>query len=423
MAFSEEATAELRSIMEQSVSTSGKTAAATVPGATCVVVGRDGTELFAHSAGQRTVGSSRAAEPMTPEHIMWMASCTKVVAALACMQLVERGELALDDAAQVEALCPELRDIQVLRDDGPLEPKTKGITLRMLLTHTAGFGYSFFDEPLRDHGMPAGVDEFSGDVRDITGMPLRFQPGSGWKYGVGIDWAGIMLHRKTGTPLNEYIQTRVCGPLGLRNVNMLPTPAMRERLATMHARRADGALAPRDHLQRAALVAAERGETGGFFHSGGAGLFAKPQEYARILAVLLNDGTCPTTGAKIVSKETVEEMFTNQIPQLPNFGRQGIPAAKPDLTNPLPDLYPIEGAPPQGWGLSFMLTGANPVTGRSAASAYWAGIANTYWWIDREQGVAGVVCAQVLPFADPAVTEMWWKLEAAAFKHLRSAQA
>lgn len=183
MPFSQEAVTELRSIMEQSIAATGDEAvASTIPGATLVVVGRDGTELFAHAAGKRNI---RSQEPMTLENVMWMASCTKMVVGLACMQLVERGALQLDDAAQVEELCPELRDVKVLRDDGTFEDRKKGITLRMLLTHTSGFGNTFFEETLRDWGLPIGIDEFSGDIRDILKIPLRFQPGEGWMYGVG----------------------------------------------------------------------------------------------------------------------------------------------------------------------------------------------------------------------------------------------
>lgn len=181
MSFSQEAVAELHSIMEQSIAADGKATASTVPGAALVVVGRDGEELFAHAAGKSNI---RLQDPLTLESVMWMASCTKMVAGLACMQLVERGELKLDDVAQVEELCPELKDVKVLKDDRTFEDKKRGITLRMLLTHTSGFGNTFFEETLRDWSMPAGIDELAGDIRDVFKIPLRFQPGERWMYGV-----------------------------------------------------------------------------------------------------------------------------------------------------------------------------------------------------------------------------------------------
>ncbi|KAI2473173.1 beta-lactamase family protein [Annulohypoxylon bovei var. microspora] len=416
MAFSAEAVAELRAIVENSISTEDEATADTIPGTTCVIVDRSGTELFAHSAGRRGIKSK---EPMTLDNTFWLASCTKMVAGLACMQLVEKGQLSLDDAAQVEELCPEFKDIKVLKDDGSFEEKKNGITLRMLLNHTSGFTYTFFDETTRDWSHLAGIDEFGCDIKEIQKFPLRFQPGEGWSYGVGIDWAGIVLQRKTGLTLNDYVQKNICQPLGLQNVNMLPTQSMKDKIAYMHSRGQDGKIYPRDHLYRRPLIASTPEETASIFCSGGAGLFAKPQEYTRILSVLLNDGTDAQTGAQLVSKSTVDEMFQNQVPSFPNFGRQGIPAAKPDLTNALPDLYHIEGDPAQGWGLTFMLSGASAATGRSGSTGHWAGLPNLYWWCDRERGVAGMVCTQILPFADPAVMGMWAGLEAATYKHLR----
>jgi CubicO group peptidase (beta-lactamase class C family) len=153
-----------------------------IPGTTVVVVGKDGNELFAHSAGKRGTGSKDA---MTLDNIFWIASCTKMLVGVACMQLVEQGILKLDDGEQTERLCPELKSLQVLRPDGSFEEKNRAITLRMLLSHTAGFGYTFFNEGLREWSLPVGVDEFSGRIEDMK-LPLLFQPGEGWEYGVSV---------------------------------------------------------------------------------------------------------------------------------------------------------------------------------------------------------------------------------------------
>lgn len=112
-----------------------------IAGATVVVVGKDGKELFARAAGKRGIGSS---EPMTLESIYWIASCTKMICGLACMQLVEQGKLALDDSDLVEKHCPELKAAKVLQDDGTLVEKKRGITLRMLLTHTCLYSHVQF---------------------------------------------------------------------------------------------------------------------------------------------------------------------------------------------------------------------------------------------------------------------------------------
>ncbi|CAL5873233.1 uncharacterized protein PFLUO_LOCUS7502 [Penicillium psychrofluorescens] len=411
MSLNAQVTSHLRDIVDQACGdeTSG------IPGTTVVVVGKDGNELFAHSAGKRGTGSK---DPMTLDTIFWMASCTKMLVGVACMQLVEQDILKLDDGAQTEGLCPELKSLKVLRPDGSFEEKKRAITLRMLLSHTAGFGYTFFNERLRQWSYPVGMDEFSGRIEDMK-LPLLFQPGEGWEYGVGIDWAGIALERATGLTLNAYLQKHVLGPLGIRDMSMIPNRDMRQRLAYMNSRSPDGTLRARDHLLRAPLVVDpdNEAEVARVFNSGGAGMFAKPQEYCKVLAVLLNDGTCPRTGSKLLRKETVEEMFSNQISQYPNFSRAGIPAAKPDLTNPIPELYPVSGDPPQGWGLTFMLSNGG-ATGRSHGTVHWAGLANLWWWADREKGVAGIVCTQILPFADAKVLGLWGAVEAEIYKAL-----
>ncbi|KAI5922091.1 beta-lactamase family protein [Camillea tinctor] len=402
---------ELRSLIDASC----KNEKTGIPGVTVVVVDKTGNKLFEHSAGKRGVISS---DPMSPENIFWIASSTKMLVGLACMQLVEKGLLNLDDGEQLENICPELKTIQVLQPDGSLKNKNKSITLRMLLTHTSGFGYTFFNERLRDWSLPIGIDEFSGRFNDIL-MPLLFQPGEGWEYGVGIDWAGIALERVTGLKLNDYLQKNIFQPLGLANMSMLPTPKMKSKLAYMHAREKNGTLRPRDHPLRMPLAANhdDRSEVAALFHSGGAGMYAKPEEYCNVLAVLLNDGTCPRTGMQLLGKPSVDEMFKNQIPNFPDFGRQSIPDAKPDLTNPIPELYPVPGNPPQGWGLTFMLSNGGG-TGRSKSTAWWAGLANCWWWCDRENEVAGMVCTQILPFADPQVLSLWAKVETEVYKAL-----
>lgn len=140
---------------------------------------------------------------------------------------------------------------------------------------------------------------------------------------------------------------------------------------------------------------------------------------AEMLAMLLNDGKCPKTGAEVLKPSTVAEMFTNQIPEFPNFGRQGLGSAKPDVTNAIPDLYHVPGDPPQGWGLTFMLSNGG-LTGRSKSTAHWAGVANCWWWCDRERGVAGVVATQILPFGDPQVLKLWSDVEAEVYSGLQA---
>ncbi|RMD42628.1 hypothetical protein DV735_g2468, partial [Chaetothyriales sp. CBS 134920] len=404
MAISAEAANSIKASLDNACADSNKG----IPGLVGVAVGKDGKELFAHAAGKRGFGSQ---EPMTVDSVFWIASCTKLITGIAVMQLVEQGKLSLDDADQVAKLLPEVANAQVLDKDGKLVPQKQRITLRMLLTHTAGFGYTFFNERLRKHGKPVGYEEFSGQFNDFV-QPLVNQPGEAWEYGINLDWAGFAVERATNLSLDEYFQRNIFQPLGIKNISLFPSQEMKDKLAFMNSRSADGQLHPRDHLLHRPLVIDAK-EAATAANSGGAGAFAQPREYAKILATLLNDGTSPTTGAQILKKETVDEMFTNQIPQFPDFGRQGIVASKPDLTNPVPDLYPGKK---QGWGLTFMLS--DGPTGRSDETAHWAGLANLFWWIDRTRGVAGMIATQILPFGDPQVLGQWVALESGIYSGL-----
>jgi CubicO group peptidase (beta-lactamase class C family) len=144
---------------------------------------------------------------------------------------------------------------------------------------SAGFGYSFFNEQLRDHSHPIGFDEFSGHIRDIL-QPLLFQPGEGWEYGVNIDFAGIALERVTGLSLNDYCHKNIFGPLGLKNISFFPTAEMKKQLAYMNHRNQDGSIVSRDHLLRRPLIV-ESLEVKDVLNSGGGGCFARPSDYAR----------------------------------------------------------------------------------------------------------------------------------------------
>jgi len=152
-----------------------------VPGLVFVAVDKNGDTISANASGQKGVSNKK---PMDLDTVFWIASCTKLIATIACLQQVEQGKLSLDDHKHLYKHCPELEKVRVLKEDGTLEDKKKDITLRMLLAHTAGFAYEFFNATLRDHGRPVGFDAFSGSTKDLFDRPLSNQPGSRWEYGV-----------------------------------------------------------------------------------------------------------------------------------------------------------------------------------------------------------------------------------------------
>ncbi|KAK8173712.1 beta-lactamase/transpeptidase-like protein [Phyllosticta citrichinensis] len=393
----------------------GTIAKGSIAGMVFVAVDKSGDLVSHHCAGKRGKDSN---VPMDLDTVFWIASCTKLITGIACMQLVEQGKISLDDSESLYAAVPELKEKKVL-ENGKLVDKKREITLRMLLDHTAGFGYAFFDRRVRDYGYPAGIDEFSGDASDILDVPLVNQPGEVWEYGTNIDWAGLAVECLSGLSLNDYFHKHIFEPLGLKNVSMLPTDEMKKNLAIMQQKYADGSLTQRNHLLRRSLTARTPEERARIFNSGGAGCFAKPIEYCQILATLLNNGTSPKTGAQILSPSTVDTMFTNSIPSRPDFARGDVVSdPMPILTNPISEMYPIPDNPPQGWGLTFMLTNLDgkSKTWRGRCTGHWAGIANLFYWVDREKGIAGMIASQTLPFADADVLGSWFACEKAVYE-------
>ncbi|KAL2074831.1 hypothetical protein VTL71DRAFT_8610 [Oculimacula yallundae] len=408
----EASAANIRKTIDEATSSTDK-----IPGFVFVAVNKDGEEIFSHASGKRGAESK---EPMTLDSVFWIASCTKMVGGIACMQLVEQGKLKLDDAELVSKLAPELGKAKILdgfdEKDKPIwREKKVGITLRHLLSHTSGLGYTFFNAEIKKLGYPKGIDEFSGRIEDIEPV-LLFDAGAKFNYGTGIDWACVLVERITGQSLSDYCNANIFGPLGIKNMSFFPNESMKNNLAHMHQRYPDGHITTREHLLRRPLYANTESQVKETFNSAGAGLFAQPREYVKVIATLLNNGTSPTTGKQILKKETVDEMFSNQIPDKPNFGREAIQAATPELTNPIPELYSQPKEQEQGWGLTFMLTIHPGATGRGANTGWWAGLPNLFWWADREKGVGGMVASQIVPFADGNVMGLWAGVESMIYQ-------
>lgn len=383
-----------------------------VPGLFVSITNNKGDDLITYTSGYT---GADATEKLSKDSIFWLASCTKLITTIAVLQLVEKGQLSLDDADQLDSILPELDSIQIatLNDDGniSLKPKKNRITLRMLLSHTAGFGYSFFNKTLKRWSELYGNFDFE---INSDHYPVLFEPGTNWEYGVGIDWAGEALKRVTGQNLGDYFIENIFKPLGVKDASLTPNEELRKRIIHMNNRDNDtGKLT----VGKQPLSKVIKGDYENFFHSGGAGLFSKPDEYVKILSTILNDGISPITGAQILKKETVESMFANQVPQFPNLGRKGIPDANPSLTNPIPDIYP-QGDSPQGWGLSWFLTLEEGDTGRGKNTGFWCGLSNVFYWCDKEKGIAGMIASQILPFADANVLGSWFKVESATYANL-----
>lgn len=308
MPLSPTATENVKSTLDGVV----KEGAAGLAGVVFIAIDKSGQPLIQHASGTRSLHSTDA---MDFDTTFWIASCTKLLTAIAAYQQIEAGKIPLDDAAFVAQHAPEIKAKKVYADGVTPAEQQKQVTMRMLLSHTAGFAYSFLDPRVQ------GVDEFAGLQDEIVKSPMVNQPGGVWEYSVSLDWVGIILERYLGQKLGDVFQKNILAPLGIKDMTMTPTPEMRQNLAQVHQRdMSTGEIKERNYLYEAGLYSAEKAANEQF-HSGGAGLFAKPVEYVKVLGALLNGGKSPETGERILKEESVDAMWENQIPGQPDFAR------------------------------------------------------------------------------------------------------
>ncbi|WP_420467742.1 serine hydrolase domain-containing protein [Panacagrimonas sp.] len=386
--------------MQQALDTllKGATEAGDVPGVVAMVTNRDET-IYEGAFGVRKAGEKQA---MTQDTVGLIASMTKAITSVAAMQLVEQGKLDLESPASKWA--PELGKVQVLDGfDAAGKPKLRApkhaMTLKHLLTHTAGFGYSFTSADIKKYEEVTGEPGPFTCTRASLNAPLLFDPGERWEYGINIDWAGQLVERVSGMRLGEYFTKHILGPLGMNDTAFVLRPDMMARRAHIHARLPDGTATPID------LVLPQPPEV----DMGGHGMYGTVGDYLKFVRMLLNRGDSP--GGRILKAETVDQMGQNQIGDLLITGFK---TADPTLLNDMP-LPPDN---PHNWGLAFMRNEKTFVTGRSPGSLMWAGICNSYYWIDPTVGVAGVYLTQVLPFADVKSLPLFFGFEGTVYQNL-----
>ena len=365
-----------------------------VPGAVAVVTDRERT-IYAGACGHRALGRDT---PMTPDTVLLIYSATKPITATAVLQLAEQGRLDLD--APAKRYLPALGRVEVI--DGVdesgvlrLRPPARDITTRMLLLHTAGFGYDFCNAHYRDLARKAGVPRLASSPATLL-QPLLFDPGTQWMYGCNIEWAGLILEEITGQRLGDYTREHVLAPLGMHDTAYAVSDAMGERLATIHQRGPDGALVAQHRTELPPAPEWDRG---------GGGLYSTATDYAKFMRMWLGDG------AGVLKPETIRAAVQNGLGEIKV---RMLPGIMPELSHDA-EFFP---GMPKSWALSFMVNDEEAPTGRPAGSLAWAGLGNLYFWIDRQTGVAGFWATQVLPFVDPAAMAGFTAFETAVYRSL-----
>src|ERR1700760_1335059 len=375
--------------------------AAEIPGV--VAMAANGKEVIYQGAfGKRDLAKD---DSMTADSVFWIASMTKAVTSAGAMQLVEQGKLSLD--TPIGKLLPDLASPQVLEGfDAKGEPKlrpAKGtITLRHLMTHTAGYSYELWNSDKATYLEKTGTPGITTCQNAALKTPLSSDPGTRWEYGVNIDFVGKAIEAASGQRLDAYLRDNIFAPLGMTDTAFKIGPSQRERLVGMHARTPDG-------LASVAFEIEQEPE----FHMGGGGLYGTAGDYIKFTQMILNKGK--GNGNQLLKPETVATMGQNHIGDL-TMGK--MPSAVAFATNDV-DLFPDIV---KKWGLSFMINTAKTPEGRSAGSLAWAGLANTYFWIDPARDVVGVILMQLLPFVDGKCLQAFAGFERGVYAGLDAAQ-
>jgi CubicO group peptidase (beta-lactamase class C family) len=355
--------------------------------------------VYEGAFGKRELGKDA---PMTVDSVVWIASMTKAITGTAAMQLVERGKLSLDRPAG--EVVTALSSAKVLEGfDAAGQPRLRAprrpITLRHLMTHTAGFAYEIWRPEIAQYQSATNTPGITTCANAALTTPLLFDPGDRWEYGINIDWVGKMVETVSGQKLDRYFEDNIFGPLGMKDTSFKISPSQRARLASVHQRDEKGALAPIE------FALPENPE----FLMGGGGLYGTARDYLTFTQMIVQGGTLG--GAQLLRRETVDLMAQNQIAPL---DIPYIKTAAPGLSNDV-DLFP---GMRKGWGLSFLINMQDAPTGRTAGSLAWAGLANTYFWIDRTKRVSGVFLSQLLPFYDKTTIDLFGKFETEIYRAL-----
>ena len=331
--------------------------------------------------------------PVRIDAIFSIASMTKAITTVAALQLVERGQLELDQP--VGRYLTELAELNILEgfaaDGTPrLRPARKSVTLRHLLTHTSGFCYTTWDANLAKYRRG-----LKGNVPRVD--PLMFEPGERWEYGTGLDWTGRLVEKVSGQTLEDYFQTRILRPLGMLDTSFVLPAAKFDRFVTAWQRRKNGALDPDKRL----MPKPPKG------FNGGGGLYSTAGDYVRFMQMILNKGA-GVDGARVISTAMVAEMEKNQIGDM-TAGK--LRTTAPETSEDV-DMQP---GFTEKWGLGFLINTTPYAGGRSAGSLAWAGILNTYFWIDPTKALCAVLMMPLLPFVDKAAVGLLGDFERAVY--------
>jgi CubicO group peptidase (beta-lactamase class C family) len=368
-----------------------------VPNVAAIAADREGI-IYEGGAGPRVAGEG---DPVSVDTHFRIMSMTKMVATVAALQLMERGELDFD--APIEEYRPEWADLQVLEgfdgDTPRLRPPASKATVKQLVTHTTGASYWFWNADIVRWEAATGTPNVLSGENVIFTAPLVADPGTTFEYGINTDWLGKVVEAAAGKTLDEVIADNITGPLGMNETAFLMNDRQRANSVPIHLKGEDGTWAPSEIELRQDPE----------YWAGGHGLHSTPRDYLKFERMLLGDGTSPE-GVKILEKATVDAAFSNQI------GDLDFPAEIP--TGDPPTTMALNLGPGFKWGYGLLLNTEDVPGMRRAGSGAWAGLLNTHFWVDRTAGVAAAIYTQSLPFVTAEALGMYQDFERALYASL-----
>jgi methyl acetate hydrolase len=369
-----------------------------VPGVVAIAATENGILYEGVFGSRRLSGGPAKDAAMTRDTVFRIASMVKLITSVAALRLVEEGKLSLD--GPLPAIDPAVADPQVLdgfdaKSAPLLRPPKRPIALRHLLTHTSGFTYRLWDAEAIKY-INAIEKAPAAERPKLPRTPLMFDPGERWQYGTSIDWVGRIVESISGEPLETHFKKHIFEPLGMKDTTFEITAAQRTREASGHHRQPDGSLKPEPMEPAPKPQAAPR------HHSGGGGIYSTAPDYLTLIRMLMHGGSFE--GARILRPETVALMGQNQIGPV----EAGIlKTTAPRVSNDVDFFHGIS----LKWGFGHMINMQPLPDARSAGSMTWAGLFNTYYWIDPKRRVAAVFMTQVLPFADERALRVYRQFE------------
>ena len=368
-------------------------------------VGDKSGQLWSHAAGYRDAEKTSLA---ATDNVIAIASMTKLITTIGALQLVEKGRLDLD--TPISTYVPELNQLQVLRGfDATGKPifenANRAPTARELMTHTAGYVYEMWNANFKKAAELGVTEGFTTALNNnftnfLLAEPLAFQPGTKWEYGINTDLLGFIIERVSGESLSVYFDRQIFTPLRMEDTFFeFPREKMNRSVVIMD--RVGGELTESSLYQP---VPMERGSMAD--SSGGGGLYSTVADYGRVLQMLLNEGVLDAE--ILLNPETVASMFQNNIADIQLETMETSMPAWSNTAN-------LSFGHPATFGLGLLLHYEGIEGGRRANSGSWAGIFNSYYWVDAESETYGIFGTQILPFFDEASVKTFLKLEQAVY--------